>query len=69
VRRLAHPAEDRDCAACGLPPTWEGYDACIGHVPGAVDACCGHGTADPYVLWKDRTGARAEDVPWRQRQT
>jgi hypothetical protein len=62
--RLAHPAEDRDCAACGLPPTAEGYDACIGHVPGAAAACCGHGIADPYVLWVDGTGAAGRNVPW-----
>jgi hypothetical protein len=65
--RLAHPAEDRDCAACGLPPTPEGYDACIGHVPGAVAACCGHGIADPYVLWEDRSGAQGDGVPWQRK--
>jgi len=69
MRRLAHPAEDRDCAACGLPPTPEGYDACIGHVPRAVAACCGPGVVDPYVLWEDRTGAQGDGVPWRQRVT
>ncbi len=64
MSRLAHPAGDRDCAACGLPPTPEGYDACIGHVPGAVAACCGHGVVEPYVLWEDRTGLSGERVPW-----
>jgi hypothetical protein len=61
---LTHPAEDRDCAACGLPPTPEGYDPCIGHIPGAIAACCGHGLVEPYVLWADRTGAKGRDVPW-----
>ena len=57
-------SKDRDCAACGLPPTPEGYDACIGHVPGAINACCGHRVVEPYVMWADRTGASGERVPW-----
>lgn len=33
----------RSCPACDMPPTIEGYDACLGYIPGAVNACCGHG--------------------------
>lgn len=36
-----HP--DRACGHCGLPNTPEGYDGCIGYIPGALNACCGHG--------------------------
>lgn len=39
----------RPCKRCGRMPTAEGYDACIGHIDGAVSACCGHGVEDPYV--------------------
>ncbi len=34
---------NRACSHCGRQPTIEGYDACIGHVPGVESACCGHG--------------------------
>ena len=44
---------DRPCARCGRPPTPEGYDACLGHVPGAISACCGHGVQEPFVMMKD----------------
>lgn len=37
----------RPCSNCGRPPTkLEGHDACIGHVEGCTDACCGHGGSD-----------------------
>lgn len=39
----------RPCAKCGKPPTPEGYDACLGHIEGAISACCGHGVFEPYV--------------------
>ena len=31
------------CAHCGMPPTKEGYDYCLGNIEGAEFACCGHG--------------------------
>ena len=43
---------DRPCARCGRMPTPEGYDHCLGHIDGAVSACCGHGVEDPYVVYK-----------------
>jgi hypothetical protein len=46
----ADPAEERPCPICGEPPTPEGYDACIGHVPGATSVCCGHGVAAPIYM-------------------
>lgn len=48
----------RPCVKCGEPPTPEGYDACIGHVPGAVSVCCGHGIEAPYFV-----GSQAEPRP------
>jgi len=42
-----------DCPVCGKQQTAEGYDACIGHIPGAISACCGHGAANPYVVFPD----------------
>lgn len=41
---------ERPCAKCHKMPTPEGYDACLGHIPGATAACCGHGVEAGYVL-------------------
>jgi len=42
-----HP---RPCPRCGMPPTPEGHDWCLGHIPGAVSACCGHGVEPPFRM-------------------
>jgi len=42
---------ERPCKRCGRPPTKEGYDACLGKIPGARNACCGHGVEKAYVQW------------------
>jgi len=42
----------RFCVRCGLKPTQEGYDACIGFLPDTVSACCGHGVERPFVVKK-----------------
>jgi len=39
------------CPKCGKMPTKEGYDACIGYVPGATSVCCGHGLVSPYITF------------------
>ena len=41
----------RACRRCGRPPLPTGEDACLGHIPGAVEACCGHGVEDGYILY------------------
>jgi len=48
-------AEDRECRRCGRKPTPEGYDACLGHIPGAKHACCGHGVKEGYIIYEDGT--------------
>lgn len=41
---------DRACGHCGKPNTPEGYDACLGALPGVINACCGHGSpGEAYV--------------------
>jgi len=42
--------EIRPCKKCGGMPTPEGYDACLGYIPGATSACCGHGVGKGFVL-------------------
>jgi len=55
--------EERPCAKCGKPPTPEGYDACIGHLPGAYSVCCGHGVERGYILWEpDITGGASQII-------
>ena len=46
--------EKRPCKRCSKKPTSEGFDACMGRIPGAVSVCCGHGVTDPIILpWKN----------------
>jgi hypothetical protein len=56
--------EERPCSDCGLMPTPEGHDACLGTIPGAKSACCGHGFRKGYVLFLD--GRREASEPWRR---
>ncbi|APM39418.1 hypothetical protein [Clostridium kluyveri] len=44
--------EERPCIRCGSMPTREGYDACLGHIEGAISACCGHGVEEGYVKYE-----------------
>ena len=41
----------RPCTFCDRKPTVEGYDPCIGFLPGVRSACCGHGVTPSYVVW------------------
>lgn len=45
---------DRSCGHCGKHATAEGHDACIGTLPGVMNACCGHGVvSDTYMQMLD----------------
>jgi hypothetical protein len=51
----------RPCKRCGKFPTVNGYDACLGEIPGAKFACCGHGELKPNVILEtqeEATGCR-----------
>ena len=44
---------ERPCTLCRKLPTAEGHDACLGEIPGVLNACCGHGTAaDGYIHYE-----------------
>lgn len=46
--------ESRPCGHCGRDNTSEGYDACLGTLPGVMNACCGHGEVKgAYVHFDD----------------
>ena len=42
-------SKKRPCIRCGKMPTPEGYDACLGYIPGVISACCGHGVTDKIL--------------------
>ena len=41
------------CTRCGEPPTKEGYDKCLGHLPGVTAGCCGHGVEPGYIQFRN----------------
>jgi hypothetical protein len=42
------------CTACKLKRGADGYDPCLGHLTGAVSACCGHrGSHYGYICYED----------------
>lgn len=46
----------RPCGTCSLPNRDDEHDACLGVIPGATNACCGHGwSPGAYVQFPDRT--------------
>jgi len=45
--------EDTLCFKCKNPPTQGGYDDCLGYIPGAISACCGHGVEEPYIVLQE----------------
>lgn len=45
----------RPCARCGEYPNERGDDHCIHNLGRVVNACCGHGTHDGYVMFDDGT--------------
>lgn len=52
---------DRPCGHCGRGNTPEGHDACLGTLPGVMNACCGHGDPnDAYVQFEDGSDIRGE---------
>jgi hypothetical protein len=63
--RVTSRTGDRPCISCGLAATPEGYDGCLGRLPGVTNACCGHGgVVQPYVAYEDGTVQRDDDVVW-----
>ncbi|MEA4813872.1 MAG: hypothetical protein VB112_03050 [Oscillospiraceae bacterium] len=54
--------EERPCVRCGRMPTPEGYDACLGYIPGVTSACCGHGVEPGYLI-KEETAAIKQPLP------
>jgi len=54
---------DRPCGICHQMSTPEGHDACLGELPGVVNACCGHGdNRSAYVQLADGQEIRGPDA-------
>ena len=55
---------ERACGACGLDNIIDGheaYDGCIGRLPNAMNACCGHGlTGGAYIQYWDDNCIKGE---------
>ena len=55
--------QERPCGKCNKERTSEGYDACLGTLPGTMNACCGHGeTGDAYVQLLDGESIQGKDA-------
>lgn len=53
----------RPCGKCNQFPTPEGHDACLGTLPGLMNACCGHGfRKETYVQFLDGHAIHGEDA-------
>ena len=52
------------CDHCDLQRTPEGYDGCLGKLPGVMNACCGHGKfgSGTYVQLLDGTSIAGDDA-------
>jgi len=65
---LASGGQLYPCAKCGLPPTPEGHDGCLGTLVNDGDkeiwnACCGHGDNRlAYIQYEDRSDIRGDDA-------
>lgn len=46
-------ASARPCGFCDVRATREGHDACLGTIPGVVNACCGHGEESEAYITHD----------------
>jgi len=61
---LASGGQKYTCAKCGLKPTPEEHDGCLGTLPGSImNACCGHGDDRlAYIQYEDSPDVRGVDA-------
>ena len=53
----------RPCGECGKHRTKEGHDACLGKLPGVMNACCGHGSIEnAYIQFLDGFSIDGKDA-------
>jgi len=56
---------DEACGHCGMPVTTEGYDGCVGFLPGVMNACCGHGVIEHAYVQLNHENYREEPNKFR----
>jgi len=44
---------NRKCNKCKKENTLEDHDPCLAGLPGVINACCGHGTDEGYIQFKN----------------
>jgi hypothetical protein len=54
--------KSRPCGKCSEYETIEGHDACLGALPGLMNACCGHGSNGVYIQFLDGVCIRGKDA-------
>jgi len=65
----AETHKSRACGNCGKMETAEGHDACLGNLPGVINACCGHGIIlQAYIQFLNGTELRGSDAIIKQKQ-
>ena len=47
---LSSADQERACKRCGLDPTIEGFDHCLGYIKKCKSVCCGHGVKEPIRM-------------------
>ena len=57
---------ERPCGICLEATGPSGYDPCIGEVPGAINACCGHGNDDEAYIQYSNTCLRGTEAVRQQ---
>ncbi len=61
--------QSRDCGLCRLPNRADGHDACIGELPGVMNACCGHGSPqEAYIQYVDGSRIAGQEALFEQRR-
>lgn len=50
----------RPCAKCGKYPNERGDDACIANLGNVMNACCGHGKNEGYVMFDNGVTIRGQ---------
>lgn len=59
----ATTCKDRPCGFCNKPNRSDDHDACLGTLPGIMNACCGHGVEkEAYVQFLDGKCARGKSA-------
>lgn len=55
--------KQRPCGHCHKPNRADEHDACLGELPGVINACCGHGTTqEAYIQFTDKEIKRGEEA-------